>query len=113
MPYAQIYHGDAKVNGYLYVFNGREKRHCVMAECTNPVVFFNAHWSSTDETPSGKRFQCLAILHIKLLLLLRVLSVWRGGLSDNLLSPGLLDNLNSCVASRYVWLYTVLWVITI
>ncbi len=45
----------------------------------------------TEVTTSGKRFQILTILHTKLVLLLRVLSVrWNG-----LLCPGLLDNLNS------------------
>ncbi len=54
----------------------------------------------TDATASGNRFQYLTTLHAKLLLLLRVLLVCWRSLNDDLLSPGLLENLNNWVASR-------------
>ncbi len=49
-------------------------------------------------------------VHAKLVLLLRVLPVCLSSLSDDLLSPGLLENLPRCGASRSIWLYSILWV---
>ncbi len=58
------------------------------------------------------RFQNLTALHARLFRLLRVLPVWWSSLSDDLLSPDLLENLNSWVGSRSFWLYSILWIRT-
>ncbi len=76
------------------------------------LIFLNLRCSVTDATESGKRFQVLTTLHAKLFRLLRVLPICYSSLIDALLSPGLLENLNNCVASWSTWLYSILWVRT-
>ncbi len=96
---AQKYHIGAKID-LRAKFMG--KYNCLL----------KARWSCTDATARGKRFQFLTILHAKLFLLLRVLPVCWSSLSDDLLSPGLLENLNSLDASRSIWWNMILWVST-
>ncbi len=76
------------------------------------IVFLNLRCSVTDATVSGKRFQLLPTLHTKLFRLLRVPPVWWNCLINDLLSPGLLENLNNWVTSRTIWFLSILWVRT-
>ncbi len=55
------------------------------------IGFLDSRCADTDATESGKLL--LTTLHAKLFRLLRVLPVWQSILIDNLLSPGLLENL--------------------
>ncbi len=52
-----------------------------------------------------RQFQCLTTLYANLFLFLRVLPVSWSSLSDDITSPGLLDNLN-----RSICLYIISWV---
>ncbi len=116
---------------HMYVFYDRKRTHCpkrpywgenrlkIKAKGKYIYIYIyisccllKASWFGTDATASGKRFQYLATLHAKLFLLLRVLTICCRSLSDDLLSPGLLENLNSLDASRWIWLYMILWVRT-
>ncbi len=66
------------------------------------ILFLNLFCSFTDATESGKRFQLLTTVHAKRFRLLRVLPVWWSSLIDDLLSRGLLENLNNWVVSRSI-----------
>ncbi len=74
--------------------------------------YLNLHCSVTDATENGKRFRLLTTLNAKLVRLLRVLPVWWNSLIGELLSPGLLENVNNWVASRSILLLSILWVRT-
>ncbi len=78
-----------------------------MSKCKNHVVsqFLNVYWSGTNATVSDKRFQSLKTLHAKVCLLLWVLPVCWGSLSDDRLSGELLENLNMPFC-----LHSMLWV---
>ncbi len=74
--------------------------------------YLNLRCSVTDVTANGKRFQFVTTLYAKLFRLLWVLPVWWSSLIDDLLSPGLLENLNNWIASKSIWLLSILWVRT-
>ncbi len=46
--------------------------------------------------------------HVKVFLLLRVLPVLWSSLRDDLLNPGLVENLDSCDVSKCIWLLNIL-----
>ncbi len=75
-------------------------------------IFLNSRCSVIDATVSGKLYLLLTTLHAKLFRLLLVLPVWLSSLIDDILSSGLLENLNNWVASISIWLEIILCVRT-